>query len=617
MIRVHSYIQPLLAKYGVRRNFRVIFPNGERADLIGKDIIQESVELTESACSETVFRFGCCERSMITFEAMGVENIQGCKIKCGLEIDTSSLSANQLSFVQSAIANHYDDGELVLEADSDLGYGYYRIPYGVFWVESCPRDQSDRKRRKVTAYSADINKISPVERVRLATYSPGYDTFQVEPYKLAAVNAGYLLPELYDAWAFRRNTGSNYNYYTWANFQSVAASESHTYSVTSGGHTYSVTIAGTYALEDYSERMSGGSVCDLAQVNLSGWDTDAAWSAYQKFFADNGVSEPAVSAHTRLPRTYLQPHIGYDKQDQYGPYDHAPVYWMPDYGCPFFLLMYRSATYKSNSFVRVMWDLTLTFQIDGTTVDTQTFFPLAEVEASVYIISTNSYNFGGQSRLTFKATDKYTSSNVTYYSFVDSYQSDNANAGYLELYARMFRVDRRGLPMIIRLDKRYPTSIAAANIESIWWEDAEISPIGEVDSQRAKWTQEDPDATVFATSFVGNGGKSIYKMLDNNYLLGLNYGYDPVPGYFFSYLSQSEFIPFEAVIHDVPWFQPGDAVSLATKDTDVPTLSTIILTQRIRGVTSLKQEIGASGGATFFEDNAFVDGVAAIYGKQN
>ncbi len=58
MIRVHSYIQSLLAKYGVRRNFRVIFPNGERADLIGKDIIQESVELTESACAETVFRFG-------------------------------------------------------------------------------------------------------------------------------------------------------------------------------------------------------------------------------------------------------------------------------------------------------------------------------------------------------------------------------------------------------------------------------------------------------------------------------------------------------------------------------------------------------------------------------
>ena len=617
MLQIDYRIKALVAKYGVRRNFRVIFPNGERADLTGADIMQDTVELTESACSETVFRFGCCERSMITFECMGVENIQGCKIKCGLEIDTSSLSASDLTGIQNAISSHTDDGELVLAADSDLGYGYYRIPYGIFWIESCPRAQSDRKRRKVTAYSADINKISPVERVRLATYSPGYDTFQVEPYKLAAVNAGYLLPGLYDAWAFSPNTGSNYNYYTWANFQSVAASESHAYSVTSGGHTYSVIIAGTYALEDYSERMSGGSVCDLAQVNLSGWDTDAAWSAYQKFFADNGVSEPTVSAHTRLPRTYLQPHLGYDKQDQYGTYDHAPIYWLPDYGCPFFLLMYRNATYKSNSFVRVMWDLTLTFQIDGITVDTQTFFPLAEVEASVYIIYTNYYNFGGQSRLTFKATDKYTSNNVTYYSFVDSYQSDNANAGYLELYARMFRVDRRGLPMIIRLNNGSPTSIPAANIESVWWEDAEISPINEVDWQRNDPYDSDESKTIFGTSFVGNNGKSIYKMLDNNYLLGINYVSDPVPGRFFDWLPQSEFVPFQAVVHDMPWLQPGDAISLATKDTDVPTLSTIILTQRIRGVTSLKQEIGASGGSTFFEDNAFVDGVAAIYGKQN
>ena len=617
MLQTDYRIKALVAKFGVRRNFRVIFPNGERADLTGADIMQDTVELTESACSETVFRFGCCERSMITFECMGVENIQGCKIKCGLEIDTSSLSASDLTGIQNMISAGLDDGELVLAASSDLGYGYYRIPYGIFWIESCPRDQSDRKRRKVTAYSADLNRISPVERVRLATYSPGYDNFQVEPYKLAAANVGYLLPELYDAWGFSRNTGSSYNYYTWQQFQDGGNADSHTYSVTEGGHTYSVTIAGTYALKDYSERMSGGSVCEIAQLNMSGWDTDAAWSAYRKFFADNGVSEPTVAAHTRLPRTFLQPNLGYDKADQYGNADHSPVYWLPDYGCPFFLLMYRNSSYRSNSYVRLMWDLTLTFQIDGTTVDTQTFFPLADLSASVYIIRSTSFNFGGQSRLTFKATDKYTSNNVTYYSFVDSYAADDANSGYLELYARMVRYDRRGLPMIIRLNNGSPTSIPAANIESVWWEDAEISPINEVDWQRNDPNDSDESKTIFGTSFVGNNGKSIYKMLDNNYLLGINYVSDPVPGRFFDWLPQSEFVPFEAVVHDMPWLQPGDAISLATKDTDVPTLSTIILTQRIRGVTSLKQEIGASGGSTFFEDNAFVDGVAAIYGKQN
>ena len=68
MLKIDWRIQPLVAKYGVRRNFRVVFPNGERADLTSADIIDDTVELSESVCSETVFRFGCIERSMISFE---------------------------------------------------------------------------------------------------------------------------------------------------------------------------------------------------------------------------------------------------------------------------------------------------------------------------------------------------------------------------------------------------------------------------------------------------------------------------------------------------------------------------------------------------------------------
>ena len=200
---------------------------------------------------------------------------------------------------------------------------------------------------------------------------------------------------------------------------------------------------------------------------------------------------------------------------------------------------------------------------------------------------------------------------------MDSYKSTAVLSPYLELHARHIRVDRKGLPQIIRLNNSSPTAIPAENIESIFWEDSEISPIGEVDWRRRKSTVEDPDATITGTDFVGNGGKSIYKMLNNAYLLAENYNSSPIPGYFFPYLSQSEFAPYEAVIHDLPWMQPGDAIQLATADEDAPTLTSFILTQKIRGVKSLRQEITASGGATFFENNAMVDGVAAIYGDQN
>lgn len=617
MLKVDYRIKALVAKFGVRRNFRVIFPNGERADISGDAIVTDTVELSESICSETVFRFGCIERSMLSFECIGIENIMGCQIRAGLEIDISSLDPAVIPYIQDNISRGWDDGEIVLEGDSDLGWGYYRIPYGLFWVESCPRDHTNRKRRRVTAYSADINKVSPVERVRLATYAPGYDTMQAYPYQLAAVNAGWLTPDLFTAWNFRRNTGTNYNYYRWSDIQAAASTEIKSFSVTEGGHTYEVTIAAKYAVMDYEGRMGGSNTCRLGEINLSGWDTDAAWADYQAFFADNGVSEPTVAAHTRLPRTYLQPHLTYDKLDQYGgtKYDHAPIYWLPDYGCPFYMQVYRAQSLHANGAVRLMWDMTVAFAIDGVTQESKSYFPASEVEASIYQITANGYSFGSQSALYYKATDEYTSGSTTFYSFVGSYRSTDVMSPYLELDVRQIRVDRKGLPQIIRLNNSNPTAIGADNIESVYWEDANISPIGEVDWKRKDGRSTDPSATITGTDFVGNGGKGIYRILNNAYLLAVSYGSSPIPGWMFPYFPQSEFTPFEAVIHDLPWFQPGDAIQLATADEDTPTLNSIILTQRIRGVTSLRQTIGANGGATFFDENVIVDGVAAIYGS--
>ena len=124
MLTIPGTIETLLTQAAVRKNFRVEFPDGEHSDLTNTSILKESVQFTESVCSENVFKFGCTERSTISFTAVGVPNIKGCRIRCSIEIDTSSLTAAQISAIQSGTY----DGTLVLAADSDLGYGYYRIP---------------------------------------------------------------------------------------------------------------------------------------------------------------------------------------------------------------------------------------------------------------------------------------------------------------------------------------------------------------------------------------------------------------------------------------------------------------------------------------------------------
>ena len=617
MVRVHSYIKTLFATPGVKRNFRVMFPNGERADLTNSDIVQESVELTESACSETVFRFGCCERSMIRFETVGVENIQGVKIRCGLEIDTTSLTAAQITTVRNAITNGNDDGVIVLAADSDLGYGYYRLPYGEYWVESCPRDHTARERRQVTAYTPDPLKMSAVEQVRLATYLPGTTTFRADTMDLAAVNMGYQTPGLFSAWSYRKDSDIYFKY-TWAEIQSLATSGSVTLSSTYGGHTYAFTISGTYATMDYLEKTVGGEYnTSLKRLEMSGWDTDEAWTWMLEKLAAYSAPEPTVAAHARLPRAWVQPHIGYDKNDQYGPYDHAPLYFLPDYGCPFFIQIYAPNNLNANTFVRLMWDLSISFKIDGTTQETRTFFPLAELEATIDDLYSNLGLTNTSVDLTFAATDTQTINGTSQSAFTGCYDPVSVLEAPTELGAWQVRVDRAGAPAVIRLNNTSPTSISASDVEEIFWEDSVIQSIGKIPYECRTYKSGDY-VIVSGTIQVANGGSSIYNMLDNLILKTGNwYNGDPwyISSYFVPQLKKAAFIPFEGAIHEMPWIQAGDALTLGTGDPDEPTLSTIVLYQTIRGVQLLRQEIGANGGTVFFEDNALQGRVSMIYGK--
>ena len=156
MLNIPDSIKNLFKADGVRKNFRAHFPNGELPDITNDNIVQESVRFTESLCSQDVFKFGLAEASMIEFETVGVANMYGMWIECSCEIDTSSLSASELA---SAGAEGYD-GTLVLAADSDLGYGFYRVPYGVFRVESCPRDHQAMAHRRVVAFSKSVDSLA-------------------------------------------------------------------------------------------------------------------------------------------------------------------------------------------------------------------------------------------------------------------------------------------------------------------------------------------------------------------------------------------------------------------------------------------------------------------------
>lgn len=142
MLNIPEEVKNLFRQDSINKNFRVHFPNGERADLVNKDIVSESVQFTESLCSQENLKFGLCEASVLEFETIGVGNIKGCEIEAGIEIDITSLG-------EEFIAEHG-------KRSDDVHFPFYYVPYGVFTVDSCKR-QSNMNRRRVVAYTELLN----------------------------------------------------------------------------------------------------------------------------------------------------------------------------------------------------------------------------------------------------------------------------------------------------------------------------------------------------------------------------------------------------------------------------------------------------------------------------
>lgn len=101
MLSIPDSVKTLFKTDGVRKNFRVHFPNGEYSDITNENVVQESVKFTESLCSQDVFKFGLAEASVLEFESVGIGNMYGMTIEASIEIDTSSLTALQVTDIQS------------------------------------------------------------------------------------------------------------------------------------------------------------------------------------------------------------------------------------------------------------------------------------------------------------------------------------------------------------------------------------------------------------------------------------------------------------------------------------------------------------------------------------
>lgn len=122
MIDVSEEVKNLLKYTECRKELVISFPNGEHENITNENIIAESLEFTESICSQQELEFGLCEASVLKFSAFNVDNINGYKIKADIYV--------------------YDNNN-----------NAFNIPLGQYYVAECKKNESNLRLRNIVAYS--------------------------------------------------------------------------------------------------------------------------------------------------------------------------------------------------------------------------------------------------------------------------------------------------------------------------------------------------------------------------------------------------------------------------------------------------------------------------------
>lgn len=589
MLVIPPSIKTLLASALTRKNFRVHFPNGEHSDLSNADIPVDSVRFTSSVCSETVFRFGCAERSVIEFEAVGCPSIVGAEIQCEIDVDTSALSEEELQQIEISSPTN-----LVREAASDLGWGYYRIPYGLFVVDNCPRDQTAMIRRRITAYSHSPRRLSPVERVRCATWRTAITPYEdISPKDILFANLGYYYPEF---------MGYGYSYgdfIPWETIRAAGTSFSRSYVSEDNGHTYTVEITGTKY--DKILRDAG-----LYGVLLYGRDTTAAWEYFQSIYSGPDappypeIPQPGIPADNRLPRTYLQPHITWDRRDAYSPTvlsgDHAPAAWLSGEGAPVFLATQFETIGASEATIRLMWDLTIRYRIDGVEQSSATFFPAEDATSA---IRTWSDDDPWPEAIRIKPTGdiEELGSGQLRVRYIGAYDMDALLSAWLELTGAELRFNRRGEPELLRFTGSTPIDISRNQYETCWWDDYAVDPIGTL---IYAYRGPDDQGEQIGSWQVSDGG-SEYDLTGNMILRELADATEASVRSLLSermlpYLASAIFVPSRITLHNMPQLDAGDWIRVQTRDPEQPYIDTRLMEQTISGVMDLRTDGSAPSG---------------------
>lgn len=574
MLNIPESVKTLYKADGIRKNFRCHFPNGELPDITNADIVQESVQFQESVCSQDVFKFGTSEASVIEFETVGVANMYGMKIECSSEIDCSSLTAAQIAEIEAGTW----DGEYVSLADSDIGFSFFRVPYGVFTVDSCPRDHQTMTHRRVTGYSAsDAFKISPFERAKLAAYIPDIPSYSESVDNLVYANIGYTNPSMLEEYGTKsvvhRFSIPGEHYYPSPIPRTVIDRRT--------GETHSVRLliyTDNYSL--YSNRRT------LYSYSADGYSESQFISLMETL--DRRYDTRGNSTFESLYKNSISSDIGMYAVSYPS---SAGVWRQMDKDIPCFSPNRGNTVMSFRIVCGVDWELDGVLQSRYRAYRFPTIYSYSkasnDLTLRIQIENTGSSFYDG-------VHTKYTFSNA--YSLKDLLPS------FLEVNASFGLQKRLGSMLFTHISNENPHVIPASIYSQMWFDEYNVEPIGTV---RYAYTDESGEEQIVDYTF--GDGASVYDMTDNYVLKNMD-GASPeiiesiLDTMFIPYLAPINFTPVDLSMKGLPYIEAGDALSVTAQDGTV--CSTYALRRELDGVQVLTDQIDSESGLIIDSEEA-------------
>lgn len=587
MVNIPSEVKALFSSDTVHKNFHVTFPNGEHADLNNENVISESVQFTESLCSQQYFKFGLAEASQLEFTAVGIPNIRGVYIEAAIEIDCTRLGAAW------ATANPVDNTLPFLtpqtcEYDSKT---YYRVPYGRFKVDTCPRNHGAMWQRQITAYSDIVHnneQMSVHEYNSLNTFMPNVSkySFNIRNFVYGTVGRDN------DAVMSEVFNGID---------TTLAASDVPIPSQSSTLINKKGDVHEQYMLWyriGYKRFLLGDSSTAAKDAVYSAYYPNIDFSPLETL-VDYYDGKYAFSSASFKSSYWFMSSVcvsyGQDASTWPSTYNFAPL--RKDNDC---IYAYRENQIAPIVYLPYYLELTV-LSVDGTSVieppqtidlrnDVVDNFLFREWEPTTPTIL-DDLKVNITSTLNRR---KAVNVKTKMYSYANAFSFTDYTTGFMELLGWFLKPDRNGALDFFQMSEN-PTAIpiSASDWASFWWDETPIDSIGAVNVIYTDSGEEQQ-----ATYVIGDGN-SIYTIENNEVLKAANMDAATMATvlttYFEPNASVINFTPVELEMRGLPYLESGDYIELTAEDGE--TVQTYILNQTISGIQNLRSDVTSTTGA--------------------